>query len=234
MNDNENNVITKDQIMFSFILTRLLFADDYKESLDKMDNSARRMVFESMIANVKRDIFFTKLDDNVNNRLYNILNYFRNLYKDDKSYAKINDAIEIINNQDNLICAYPTQFNSRYETIFNKKYRNKLIKKNLEVVKYLVQESILNDLPFFYDIDHLKGPEFNETYGNNLIYISNATHLVNTFPEIFNDSVVLIKIHNLLAYNVDMNKQSVKDNPFVYSGSCMTLKKIYKMIEKNK
>ena len=227
-------MINKDEILFSFVLTRLLFADDYIESLNNMDDNEKKFVFESVVANIMTDTFFTKFDKSVNDRLYNILNYYRDTYKDEESFSKMNDAIEVLNNQDNSICVYPTQFESRYETIFNKRYRKKLIKEELQVVKVLVEQSILNDLPFFYDIDHLKGPEFNEVYGNNLTYISNATYLVNIFPEVFNDSMTLIKIHNLLAYNVECSKSNIKENPFVYSGSCMTLKKIYKMIKKNK
>lgn len=234
MNNDENNVITKDQIMFSFILTRLLFADDYIESLNNMAENEKKFVFESIISNVMADTFFTKFDKGVDDRLYNILNYYRNIYKNEESFEKINDAIEIINNQDESICVYPTQFESRYETIFNKRYRKKLIAEQLKTIKVLVEQSIINDLPFFYDIDHLKGPEFNSTYGNSLLSISNATYLLNTFPEIFNDSMTLIKVHNLLSYNVECTKSDVKANPLVYAGSCMTLKKIYKMIKKNK
>lgn len=231
--DNEE-LITTDQITCSFVLTRLLFADDYIESLNNMDNNSKKFIFESVVANIMADVLFTKFDENVNDRLYNILNYFRNYYRNDESFNKINDAIALLNQNNYEPNAYIRQFDLRYNTIFGIISRRNLIRNNYEVVKTLVKQSIVNDLPFFYDINNLNGVEFNKTYGNNLVHVSNATYLLNVFPFIFSDSMALIKIYNLLAYNMDCNETDIIDNDFIYSGSSMTLKKINKMLKKNK
>lgn len=234
MISNDENIITKGDIIFSFILTRLLFADNYMDSLNSLVGEQKKLVFESMIANIMTDVIFTKFDESVNSRLFDILNYYRDIYKDEVSFEKINDAISVLNKNEFEPNVYPTQFELRYNTIFGNRTRKNFLKKNYEIVKQLVEQSIINDLSFFYDIDKLKGPEFNETYGNDVVSVSNAAYLINMFPEIFNDSMVLIKVHNLLAYNMDCTRNDLKNNAVLYSGSAMTLKKIYKMIKKNK
>lgn len=234
MMNEENLIYLKEQIMLSMILQRSLFVDDFSSSLNNMDNIAKKMFFEGFTANIKADIYFTKLDENVNNRLYNILGYYRDLYDDEYSLTKINDSIAVLNRREFLPSAYNLQFQLRYDTIYNKRIRNKFLKYSFDDVKELVSHSVINDLQIFYDIDKLKGKEFNETYGNNLISISNVEYLLNVFPNIFYDSMVLIKLYNLLMYNIDSNQDDISNNLQLYSGSVKTLKKLDKMIKKNK
>ena len=82
-------------IMYSFCLTRLLFCDNYEEEIKHFNENSRYDLFQNICYNILADQFFTKLDENVSNRLYNILSLFRDMYKDEESYNLINQAIGV-------------------------------------------------------------------------------------------------------------------------------------------
>ena len=224
----------KSDIMLFFILNRLLFAINSSQYIKTLEDKEKKCIFESLVSRIKEDEYFTKFDRDTNDNLYKILNYFRDIYKDEESYSKINDAIGVLNDYDDDVTSYVIQFDLRYSTIFNRLYRHKMIRNNFEVVQTLVGQSVANDLTFFYDLDNLDFDEFTEVYGNYLLSISNITYLINAFPHLLKDYKFLIKISDLLDHNKSYAEKDSKNNDVLYASSERTLRKIDKVLKRIK
>lgn len=222
------------KLLEEFEINVIIYNHDFLNKLKEYDDEKLLQILDKLSEpiGINEEIhMYSKLEKD---NLYDVLTYYRERFKNEEVYNKVNEYIRILNSSNDQFSGYYYlgQYHVRYGVY--EKYR-KIAKEgiNIDIIKEKTFASMINDYNFLFQLLYLDSAEFVLNNLGSELAFSNLNNLLFRYCYFILDPTLANKVMALLESNLnnmETNCELERYNCSVDLG--MKSKKLIKLIKK--